>query len=55
MVRYKLKDKYLKSKSELYKQRWERYNKQGCPLFWNKSYSSNSRVTLLKNGHILGE
>ena len=30
MVRYKLKDKYLKSKSELYKQRRERYNKQGC-------------------------
>ena len=83
MVRSKLRNKYLKSKSEIGKQR---YNKQRnycvkllrlkkqryyksldiskitdnktfwktiSPLFSNKSYLTNSRITLLKNGDIL--
>ena len=85
MVRSKLRNKYLKSKSETDKQR---YNKQRnhcvkllrlkkqkyyecldiskitdnktfwktiSPLFLNKSYSTNSRITLLENGDILSE
>ena len=85
MVRSKLRNKYLKSKSEIDKQR---YNKQRnycvkllrlkkqryyesldiseitdyksfwktiSPLFSNKSYSTNSRITLLENGNILSE
>ena len=85
MVRSKLRNKYLKSKSETDKQR---YNKQRnhcvkllrlkkqkyyecldiskitdnktfwktiSPLFSNKSYLTNSRITLLENGAILSE
>ena len=85
MVRSKLRNKYLKSKSEIDNQR---YNKQRSycvqllglkkqkyygsleiskitdnktfwkkisPLFSNKSYSTNSRITLLENGDILSE
>ena len=85
MVRSKLRNKYLKSKSEVDKQR---YNKQRnycvkllrvkkrkyhesldiskinanktfwktiSPLFSNKSYLTNSRITLLENGTILSE
>ena len=85
MVRSKLRNKYLKSKSEVDKQR---YNKQRnycvkllrvkkrkyyesldiskinanktfwktiSPLFSNKSYLTNSRITLLGNGAILSE
>ena len=85
MVRSKLRNKYLKSKSETDKQR---YNKQRnhcvkllrlkkqkyyecldiskitdnktfwktiSPLFLNKSYLTNSRITLLENGDILSE
>ena len=85
MVRSKLRNKYLKSKSETDKQR---YNKQRnycvkllrlkkqkdresldiskvtdnktlrktiCPLFSNKSYLTNSRITLLESGAILSD
>ena len=85
MVRSKLRNKYLKSKSETDKQS---YNKQRnhcvkllrlkkqkyyecldiskitdnktfwktiSPLFSNKSYSTNSRITLLENGEVLSE
>ena len=85
MVRSKLGNKCLKSKSEIDKQR---YNKQRnycvkllrlkkqksyesldiskitnnktfwktmSPFFLNKSYSTNSRITLLENGDILSE
>ena len=85
MVRSKIRNKYLKSKSEIDKQR---YNKQRnyyvkllrlkkqkyyesldiskitdnktfwkaiSPLFSNKSYLANSRITLLKNREILSE
>ena len=84
MFRSKLRNEYLRSKSEIDKQR---YNKQRnylvellrlkkqkyyesldinkinnntfwkttSPLFSNKSYSTNSRITLLENGEILRE
>ena len=85
MVRSRLRNKYLKSKSEIDRQR---YNKQRnycvkllhpkkqkyyqsldiskitdnktfwksiSPLFSIKSYSTNSRITLLKNGEVLSE
>ena len=83
MVKSRLRNEYLESKSEIDKQR---YNKQRnycvkllrlkkqkyyesleiskkkktfwktiSPLFSNKSYSTNSRITLLENGNILSE
>ena len=85
MVRSKLRNKYLKSKSETDKQRYKkqrnycvkllRLKKQKCyeyrdiskitdnktfwktisPLFSNKSYLTNSRITPLENGAILSE
>ena len=85
MVRSKLKNKYLKSKSEIDKQRHNKqrnycvkllhlkkqkyyesldismitdnktFSKAISPLFSNKSYSTNSRITVLKNGEILSE
>ena len=85
MVRSKLRNKYLKSKSEIEKQRYkkqrnycvkllrvktqkyyesldiskisdnEAFWKTISPLFQNKSYSTNSRITLLENGDILSE
>ena len=85
MVRSKLRNKYLKSKFEIDKQRYNkqrnycvkllRLKKQKCyesldiskitdnktfwktlsPFFSNKSYSTNSRITLLEKGDILSE
>ena len=76
IARSKSRNRYLKSKSETDKQR---YNKQRnycvkllrlniskiidnktfwktiSPLFSNKSYSTNSRITLLENGGNLSE
>ena len=85
MVRSKLRNKHLKSKSKTDKQRYNkrrnhcvklfRHKKQKyyecldiskitdnktfwktiSPLFSNKSYSTNSRITLFENGKVLSE
>ena len=85
MARSKLRNKYLKAKSEIDKQRYNKHRnycvkllclkkqkhyksrdiskitdnetfwKTISPLFSNKSYSTNSRITLLENGDILSE
>ena len=84
MVRFKLRNKYLKSRSETDKQRYDKQRnylvkllclkrqkyhesldinkitdnktfwKIASPLLSNENYSTNSRITLLKNGDILG-
>ena len=64
MVRSKLRNKYLKYKSEIDEQRNKKQKSYCVELlrlkkqkyyFSNKSYSTTSRISLLENGDILSE